>query len=155
MIKKMLPFVLVLFFCGGSVFGFEVGVTAGTMSKAVDSGFHYGIAGGTGMLVPMLKFEIEYYKIKDTGSPGKSNTLSLGIKFRPKFGKFAPYGIVGVGGEFDSFGFRFSEYNKFSFFGGGLHFFLKGMISLRGDIRFLNYSDSTRTRFSAGIFIHI
>lgn len=125
------------------------------MNKAVDSGFHYGIAGGTGMLVPMVKFEIEYYKKKDAGTLGKPNALTLGIKFRPKFGKFAPYGIVGVGGEFDSFGLSFSEYNKFSFFGGGMHFFLNGMVSLRGDIRFLNFSDSTRTRFSAGVFIHI
>ncbi len=155
MVKKVFPFILVLFFCVGSVFGFEVGVTAGTMNKTVDSGFHYGFAGGTGMLVPMLKFEIEYSKLKDAGTSGKSNIMSLGIKFRPKFGKFAPYAIVGVGGEFDSLGFSFGEYDKFSFFGGGVHFFLNGMISLRGDIRFLNYSDATRTRLSAGIFIHI
>lgn len=153
--NKILISIFALVFLGGTLHAFEVGVTVGSMSKTLDSGFHYGFAGGTGMLIPMLKFEVEYYKMKEEMPLDRSNTLSLGIKFRPKFGHFAPYGIIGVGGEFDNFGLKFSKYNKFSFFGGGVHVFIKGMLSLRGDIRFLNFSDSTRTRFSAGVFIHI
>jgi hypothetical protein len=153
--NRIIISIFALMVLGSSLHAFEVGVTVGSMSKTLDSGFHYGIAGGTGLFVPMLKFELEYYKMKEEMPLDRSNSLSLGIKFRPKFGRFAPYGIIGIGGEFDKFGLKLSKYNKFSYFGGGVHLFIKGMLSIRADIRFLNFSDSTRTRFSAGVFIHI
>ena len=88
-------------------------------------------------------------------APNVPPVITAGIKFRPKFGKLAPYGIIGVGGEFEHLTFNFSKYDKFTFIGGGAHLFFSDMISIRTDIRFLNFSDSTRTRFSGGIFFHL
>ena len=155
MIKKLIPLIVILMWCGGYTFAFEVGLTGGSMSKSSDSGFHYGLAAGTGFLIPMVKFEFEWYKMKDTEFLDKPNTVSVGVKFRPKFGKFAPYAIIGVGGEFDRLNFDFGDYDKFTFIGGGCHFFAAHMVSIRADLRFLNFSDINKTRFSAGVFIHI
>jgi hypothetical protein len=69
--------------------------------------------------------------------------------------RLAPYGIIGVGCEYMRFNFRFSEYRWFTYIGGGVHFFLNDLISLRGDIRWQNFSDMNKTRLCAGIFVHI
>lgn len=157
MIKKLIPIIVMIFVLGsGYVFGVEVGLTGGAMSKKIDSGFHYGLALTSGFLVPMIKFEFEVYKMKENvvTAADKNKAICVGVKFRPKFGKFAPYAIVGVGGEFDDFNFDFSNYHKFTFIGGGCHIFLMEMFSLRADIRSMHFSDMNKTRFSAGAFLH-
>ena len=153
MIKKILLLTVILMVVNGIAFAFEFGVTGGVMSKS-SSNFNYGIVMGTGFFVPMLKTEFEFYKMRGTEPPDNPNGMTAGIKFRPKFGKFSPYAILGVGGEFEHLTFDFGEYNKFTLIGGGVHLFLMDMISIRADIRFLNFSDSTRTRFSGGVFFH-
>lgn len=158
MIKRLIPIVVMIFILGsGYAFGVEVGVTGGAMSKKIDSGFHYGLALTTGFLVPMVKFEFEVYKMKENVATvaTKDKTLCVGVKLRPKLGKFAPYAIIGVGGEFDSFGLVLGDYHKFTFFGGGCHLFLIDMLSIRADIRYMHFSDMNKTRFSAGAFLHI
>ncbi len=135
-------------------FALEFGVTGGIMDKS-SSKFNYGIAGGIGFVIPMLKLEVEFYKMSGAELPDKPSVITAGIKFRPKFGKLAPYGIIGVGGEFERWTFDFGEYDKFTYIGGGIHLFISAMISIRADIRLLNFSDSTRTRFSGGIFFHL
>lgn len=151
--------VMILVLGSGYAFGLEVGLTGGAMSKKIDSGFHYGLAVTTGFLVPMVKFEFEVYKMKENVATaavaGKEKALCVGVKFRPKLGSFAPYAIVGVGGEFDKFGFDFGDYHKFTFIGGGCHFFLMDMLSIRADIRVMHFKDMNKTRFSAGVFLHI
>jgi hypothetical protein len=152
MIKKSILFMLVLLLFSYGLFAFEAGVTIGTISKP--SRLNYGLSVGMGLLIPMVKLEIEVYRKADTEVPELKNTVTGGIKFRPKMGKFAPYAIVGVGAESASFGFEFDEYESFTFIGGGVHYYLAGMISLRADIRFLNYSGCNRTRLSTGLFFH-
>ncbi|HLP61740.1 MAG TPA: outer membrane beta-barrel protein [Candidatus Deferrimicrobium sp.] len=158
MIKKFIPIAIMIFVLGsGYAFGFEAGVTGGAMSKKIDSGFHYGLAVTSGFLIPMVKFEFELYKMKENVATvaTKEKALCVGVKFRPKLGNFAPYVIVGVGGEFDKFGLDLGDYHKFTFIGGGCHFFIIDMLSVRGDIRFMHFSDMDKTRFSAGVFLHI
>ncbi|MBU4408659.1 MAG: hypothetical protein KJ772_08155, partial [Proteobacteria bacterium] len=101
--------------------------------------------------VPLLKFEFEGYRIGESGW----NSLSAAVKFRPKFGRFAPYAVLGAGGEFEKLNFRFSEYRFYSMVGGGLHIFFTSMFSLRFDLRFLHFSDIDKTRISGGFFLHL
>jgi hypothetical protein len=152
MIKKVLLLLIVLGLCSTGLSAFEVGLIGGTITNPNHS--VYGVSGSMGFLVPMVKFELELYKIHGTEFPELPNAITGGIKFRPKLGKFAPYAVLGAGVEFDSLGFDFDDYEKFTFIAGGVYFYITGMISLRGDIRFHNYSGYNRTRLSAGIFFH-
>jgi hypothetical protein len=127
----------------------DAGLIAGSINQP--SSFCYGLSAGMGLIVPMLKFEFEGYRIKELGL----NSLSAAIKFRPKFGSFAPYAFLGVGSEFEKLNFHFSEYNFYSMIGGGFHLFLSSMFSLRFDLRFLHFSDIDRTRVSGGVFFHL
>ena len=103
----------------------------------------------------MVKFEVEYYRMIDDLVHDKPNTLLGGIKFRPKLGKISPYGVAGAGIEFDKLGLKFSKYNKFTYLGGGIYLKVKSMISLRADLRLLNFKDNTKIRYDLGIFIKI
>jgi hypothetical protein len=157
MVRKLFLIVgFMMFFCI-STYAAQLGLTLGLMSNSAESsnGLNYGISGGGGFFIPMVKFEVEYYKINDTVPPDSPHAMTFGIKFQPKFGKFSPYGIIGIGSEFEKLNFSFSKYEKFTFLGGGVHFFLMDIMSLRADIRFLNFSDRTKTRISGGIFVHI
>jgi len=132
-----------------NAYALEAGLIAGSINQP--SSFFYGLSAGTGAIVPMLKFEFEGCRISETGG----NSLSAAVKFRPKFGSFAPYALLGAGGEFEKLDFHFSEYRFFTFFGGGFHIFFTSMFSLRADLRFLNLPAADRTRISGGIFIHL
>ena len=72
----------------------DLGLVAGSISQPAS--FFYGLSVGSGTIVPMLKFEFEGCRISETGM----NSVSAAVKFRPKFGKFAPYAVLGAGGEF-------------------------------------------------------
>jgi hypothetical protein len=151
-IQKGILFICMALFCSAGLFSFEGGFIVGTINKPAHT--IYGLSGGTGILIPMVKLEVEAYKLSGTDPLEYSNTLSIGVKFRPKFGRFAPYAVVGIGTEFDTFSFDSDKRANFTLLGGGVHMYLAGMISLRGDIRFLNFSSYTRARLSAGIFVH-
>jgi hypothetical protein len=127
----------------------DAGLIAGSISQP--SSFCYGLSAGMGLIVPMLKMEFESYRIKELGL----NSLSAAVKFRPKFGSFAPYALLGAGSEFKKLNFRFSEYDFYTMIGGGFHIFFSSMFSLRFDLRFLHFSDVDRTRVSGGVFIHL
>ena len=86
----------------------DAGLIAGSISQP--SSFFYGLSAGIGTIVPMLKFEFEGYRIRETGL----NSLSAAVKFRPKFGSFAPYAVLGAGGEFEKLNFHFSEYSFYT-----------------------------------------
>ncbi len=166
-IVKMVVLLMSVWFGGASLYGFEFGVTGGVLTNTDGSGFNYGLSASSGLLIPMLKLEVEYYRLKtpdlntppETGTaaniPFKQNTLTTGVKFRPKVGRISPYVIAGVGMEFEKLGFQLSKFNKFAFFGGGVMVKLKAMVSLRADIRFLNFSDGTKTRISGGVFVSL
>jgi hypothetical protein len=148
MIKKT------IFLTGGlllamNAYALDAGLIAGSISQP--SSFFYGLSAGSGTIVPMVKFEFEGYRIKESGL----NSLSAAVKFRPKFGSFAPYAFLGVGTEFAKLNFRFSEYSFYTMAGGGFHIFFSSMFSLRFDLRFLHFSDSDMTRVSGGFFIHL
>ena len=130
-------------------FALDLGLIAGSISRPAS--FFYGLSAGSGTIVPMLKFEFEGYRIRETGW----NSLSAAVKLRPKFGKLAPYAVLGAGGEFEKLNFRFSEYKFYTYIGGGLHLFFTSMFSLRFDLRFLHLPDANKTRISGGFFIHL
>ena len=132
-----------------NAFALDAGLIAGSVSRP--SSFFYGLSFGSGTIIPMLKFEFEGWWIKETGM----NTLSAAVKFRPSLGKFAPYAVLGGGGEFEKLTFHFSEYEFYTFVGGGLHLFFTSMFSLRFDLRFLHFSAVNQTRISGGFFIHL
>jgi hypothetical protein len=127
----------------------DVGFIAGSISQPAS--FFYGLSAGSGTIVPMIKFEFEGYRIKESGT----NSLSAAVKFRPKFGSFAPYAFLGVGSEFAKLNFHFSDYRFYTMLGGGFHIFFSSMFSLRFDLRFLHFSDINQTRISGGVFIHL
>jgi hypothetical protein len=146
--KKTFLFAALLFVCLNAQ-ALELGVIAGSISQP--SSFCYGLSAGSGTIVPMVKFEFEGCRISETGW----NSLSAAVKFRPKFGIFAPYAVLGAGGEFEKLNFKFSDYNFYTFIGGGFHLFFTSMFSLRADLRFLHLPAADRTRISAGFFIHL
>jgi len=145
--------ILVLVSGSGLLYPIEMGVIGGTINNPVHS--CYGLSAGSGFLIPMMQLEVEYVKIHEAVFPELGNTLTGGIKFRPKIGSFLPYVVVGGGIEFDKLGLKFSDYLKFTFLGGGVQFKFAGVLSVRGDIRLFNYSGFNRTRLSAGIMLHI
>jgi len=151
-IQKGILFICLAMICSAGLFSFEGGFIVGSINKPTRT--LYGLSGGTGLLIPMLKLEVEAYKLSGTEPLEHSTTVSIGVKFRPKFGRFAPYAVVGIGSEFDSFTFDSDKRGNFTLLGVGVHMYIAGMISLRGDIRFLNFSSYTRARLSAGIFVH-
>jgi hypothetical protein len=141
-----------LFMCSTALYSFEIGLIGGRLTKPSHN--LYGVSGGMGMFVPMLKLEVEIYRLSGVDYFEYPNGVTIGIKFRPKLGKFSPYAVIGIGADFDTLGFQLDEYEKFTFIGGGVHFHVAGMLSLRGDVRFLNYTGYNRTRLTAGVFIH-
>ncbi|MCP4220107.1 MAG: hypothetical protein GY765_36080 [bacterium] len=152
--KQIGILLILLVFTTAGGWAIEVGVIGGDMSKT--PGYFYGISAGSGLLVPKLKMEVELYKMPgtDTVEITNSNGISLGVKFRMKIAKIAPYAVAGVGAEMEKFTLKFGDFAKYTFIGGGIHLYVAGMVSLRGDIRLLNFSDGTKTRFSAGVFLH-
>lgn len=151
--KKSIILLLMVLVIGVSrVSAIELGVLGGRVSNP--GHLVYGFSGGTGLFIPLLKLEVEYCRLTKAEDVLQPNTCYAGVKIRPKFGAFSPYVVAGVGMDFERFNLHFSEHQKFSFIGGGLHYYIAGMFSLRGDIRILNYKDGNRTRISGGIFIH-
>lgn len=149
MIKKTFLFIFVLSIFSVSVFSTELGFIAGSIDNPRET--IYGLSASGGFIVPILKFEFEYYNMNER----KYEALTAGVKLRKRFKKFAPYAILGVGSEFEHLTFKFENYKNFVFVGGGLHFYFGGFFSIRADLRFLNYSDNNKIRLSAGIFFHI
>jgi hypothetical protein len=141
-----------MFFSTG-LFSLELGVIGGNISNP--SYLNYGLSTSLGFLVPLVKFEFEYTRKVDTEGLELPNAFSGGIKFRPKFGRFMPYAVVGIGTEFQSFNLDFDEYKSFTFVGGGIYYKMMAVFSIRADIRFLNFSGYNRTRLTAGLFFHI
>ncbi len=148
MIKKAF-FLAVILFSVMDLSALDLGLIAGSISQP--SSFCCGFSVGSGTVVPLVKFEFEGYRIRKTGM----NSLSAAVKLQPKFGKLAPYALLGAGSEFEKMNFRFSEYDFYTFFGGGLHVIFNSLVSLRADLRFLHFSDLNKTRISGGFFIHL
>jgi len=156
-VMMLLGFVLIF---STQLQGVELGAIIGTETNP--SHLTYGLSCSMGFLIPLLKGEVELTRI-DSGEESTNNALSeafdrstglsLGIKFCPQLGKFSPYAVVGIGAEFDTFTLDFGDMEKYTFVGGGLYFHAAPMISLRGDLRFLNFSDVNRTRITVGVFV--
>ena len=147
--KKILISIFLFIVLFYNLCGYEFGIIAGTINKP--SSFNYGLSGGMGFIVPMLKFEVELYKKSGTDY----DALTGGVKFRPKLGKISPYAILGIGTEFKKFDFHSNNYDGFTFFGGGVHIHLVGPASFRVDFRYLNFSFVNRVRLTGGIFINL
>jgi hypothetical protein len=153
MMKKIAIFAVLSVFLVTGLFAIEVGLIGGTVTNP--SHTTYGISSSIGFFVPLIKFEFELSRKTGVEAPEVPNVVTGGIKFRPKFGRFMPYAVLGVGTEFKRFKLDFHKYDSFTFVGGGLHYKVAGILSLRGDIRFLNFSDDNRVRFTAGLFLHL
>lgn len=147
--KKPVLLLFSVFLIIKTVPGVDLGVIGGPLTNP--QSFSYGFSVGSGFLVPILRVEFEGFRIINE----TDNTLTAGIKLRPKLGKVAPYGILGAGARFPRLSFDFNTYHFFTFFGGGLHFFAADMLSIRLDIRWLDVGDDNRFRFSVGLFLHI
>jgi hypothetical protein len=147
--NKKISFLAVILFMSLGSYALDLGVIAGSISRP--SSFCFGLSIGSGTVLPLLKFEFEGYRIRESAR----NSLSAAVKLKPKFGRFSPYVLLGAGGEFEKLNFRFSEYAFHTFIGGGLNILFESLFSLRFDLRFLHYSDINRTRISGGIFIHL
>jgi hypothetical protein len=128
----------------------DAGFIAGSVTQP--GSFFYGLSFGSGTFVPLVKFEFEGWRIQKSGM----NNLSAAVKLRPSLGKFAPYALLGAGTLFERLTFHFgSDYEFYTFIGGGLHVFFTSMFSLRADLRFLHFKDANQTRISGGFFIHL
>lgn len=127
----------------------ELGVIGGRIGDP--SEFYYGLSGGAGLLVPMLKLEVELIRVPDSGH----TDLSVGVKIRPRLGSFGPFAVVGGGAQMDRLNLDFGEYDWFTFIGAGVHFYLKGFLSIRGDFRYMRFSSRNFFRYGLGAFFHI
>jgi hypothetical protein len=147
--KKIIIIIGVFFLATLPGIAYDLGIIGGISSKP--NKLTIGFSGSMRLIVPGLKMEFELFKkIEST-----TKILSGGIKFNPKIGKISLYGILGVGTEFEKLNFQFSEYRAFTFMGFGVHLYLMDMMSLRGDMRFYNFSDINRNQFSLGLFLHL
>lgn len=147
--NKVIIFLVFVFVFSGNLISYDLGFIVGTVNNPPT--FVYGLSGSMRLIVPTLKVEFEIYsKPEDSDS-----VMSVGVKINPKFGKFSVYGILGAGTEYEELTFDFSEYNGFTFIGGGAHFYLIDMLSLRFDFRLLSFSADDRIRLSLGLFVHI
>lgn len=148
--KKVIIALSIMLVFSMGLYSFEVGVIGGTLTKPSHN--LYGLSGSMGLFVPMLKLEFEVWRYTSVDYPAYNNGGTLGIKFKPKLGKFSPFAVVGIGADFDTIGFQFDEYDKYTFIGGGVYLKIAAMISVRGDIRFFNYTGYNRVRLTAGVF---
>ena len=148
MIKKTV-FLFLCLLLAAEASALEVGAIAGSISPP--GTFFYGVSAGFGIIVSIIRLEFEGCQIREWDM----NSLSAAVKFRPKFGKFAPYVLLGAGGEFEKLNFEFSEYSFYSMMGCGLQLLFSSRFSLRVDLRWLHFSDEDQTRVSGGIFFHL
>jgi len=135
------------------LFSMELGVIGGNISNP--SHLNYGLSGSFGFLIPLVKFEFELTRQTNAEELEFPNAVTGGIKFRPTFGRFMPYVVVGIGAEFKRFNLDRDEYDSFTFIGGGIHYKMMAVFSIRGDLRFFSFSGYNRTRLTAGLFFHI
>lgn len=149
MIKRILIFTTIFLVFSAAVFSIEMGLIFGSINKPSEA--IYGFSAGSGMLVPLLKLEFEYYNLADR----RYEAVTIAVKVRKRFRKIAPYGVLGVGSEFDNITFDIDEYEPFFFVGGGIHYYIAGIFSIRADLRFQNFKDISKTRFSVGAFFHL
>ncbi len=147
--NKKILWIAVVFLSALNAPALDLGLVAGSVNQP--SSFFYGISAGSGTIVPMLKLEFEGCRVSETGW----KTLTAAVKLRPKFGIFAPYAVLGAGAEFARLNFRFSDYEFYTFIGGGFHIFFTSMFSLRADVRWLNLPEADKTRICGGFFIHL
>ena len=149
--KKAIILTLACVCLSGGLFPVELGLIGGTLTNP--SHLTYGIGTSVGFFVPMVKLEFELCRKTKIEEPEPPNVATAAIKFRPKFGRLWPYAVVGVGAELKKI-FEFGDYETFTFVGAGVHYQMVAVVSLRADIRFLNFSDYNRTRISGGLFFH-
>jgi hypothetical protein len=147
--NKITGAALALLFFSFPLFSVELGIIGGTMTNP--SELNYGLSGTLGLFVPLLKMEFEFSVSPDSDLMA----FCLSAKLRPKFGKLAPFAVVGAGATFEKINFDFDQYEFFTLIGGGVQYFIGGFFSFRVDIRFQNFSDMNRIRFAGGIFLHL
>ncbi len=148
-IKQLLRIMLLMILLSFSLHAVDFGFIAGKNSKP--SASTWGISAGSGFFVPLVKLEFELLNQKDLGL----KDVSVGLKVRKKIGKFAPYAVIGAGAKFETFSITFKDYDYFTFIGGGTHFYIMDLFSLRFDLRYQSYSEINNVRLSAGVFVHI
>jgi hypothetical protein len=149
--KRMLCLLAVLGLAATALPAIEAGLIAGPINH--ETSMAYGFSVGSGFPVPFLKLEFELYKISDESV----KSMSGAIKFRTKLGPLSPYAALGVGAQFGKLSFRFKQdYDGYSFLALGTHLHMSPMVSLRFDIRFLQFAANlNRTRISGGVFLHL
>jgi len=148
-IKKFFLINFILILLTSVILPIEFGFIAGKNTKPSASTLGFSV--GSGFFVPMVKFEFELMKQKSIGF----TDMQAGLKIRKKFGKFAPYAVIGAGARFEKFSIIFSNYDYFTYIGGGTHFYIFHLVSLRFDIRYQSYSKENNVRLSIGLFAHI
>lgn len=151
--KKIATAALLCLVFSTGLFSMELGVIGGNISNP--SHLNYGISGSFGFLIPLVKFEFELTRQTNAEELEFPSAVTGGIKFRPTFGRFMPYAVVGIGAEFKRFRLDRDDYDSFTFIGGGIYYKVMAVFSIRGDIRFLSFSGYNRTRLTAGLFFHI
>lgn len=146
---KSILLIIVLLLISNTMYSIEFGFLADKNTEP--SGTALGFSAGMGLIIPLLKFEFELMKKKNTGI----DTIGFGLKIRKKIGKFAPYAVIGAGARFDKFSITFSNYNYYTFVGGGTHLYFLHFFSLRFDVRLQSYNSNNNVRFSIGAFAHL
>jgi hypothetical protein len=134
--------------CCTRIQAIEAGIHAGLVTRPNTA--NAGLSITMGFIVPLLRFECEYFNIYDVNR----KSLNGGIRFMPKLSHVAPYLILGLGTEFAKINFDFKDYAGYSFLGGGLHIFMIEFMSLRLDCKYLNYRHFDRIKFSGGLVFH-
>ena len=147
--KKLFILIIIILFMSSLLFSVEFGFLAGKNTEP--SNTTLGFAAGMGLLIPMVKFEFELMKQNNTDL----KAIGVGIKIRKKIGSLAPYVVIGAGTRFEKFSITFSNYDYYTYIGGGTHFYVLPLLSLRFDVRYQSYRDTNNVRLSVGAFAHL
>ncbi|MEN8152639.1 MAG: hypothetical protein ABFR75_01330 [Acidobacteriota bacterium] len=147
--KKIYILIILFFISILPLRSIEVGLILGNINES--TGLCYGVSVGSAMLIPLVKFEFEYYRLPDS----EYKAITTGLKIKPRLGDFSPYAVMGIGTDFIKFNLVLSDYKRFAFYGGGLYYYFLKMVSVRIDLRIMNYSDISKTRITGGLYINI
>lgn len=148
-IRKIIPFFILVILLTVNSIAVEFGLIAAKNTEP--SATTLGFSAGAGLFIPMVKFEFEMMKQTDISF----KEMAVGVKIRKKVGSIAPYVVIGAGTRYEKFSITFSGYDYFTYIGGGLHYYILHLFSLRADVRYQSYSDVNNVRLSIGIFAHL
>ena len=145
--KSFYSIVLVLLFSSNLGAAARIGLIGG-MDTLRSEDFYYGLSATVGSRASHISLEVECYK-----SPFSFFWISAAAQIRLSSSNFTPYIVFGSAVRTDVPVILF--YTTYPFIGVGINQYFSSRLSIRGDIRWLEYGGTPKIRIGSGIFIRI